>query len=83
MDKWGLFDAKENIWLGTKEGPLLYDNEELGQIAARIVDVQLKQPAGRTRSVLYNHTGTHLRDEVELKLSAEEALRRLEAGETL
>ena len=77
---WGLLDTKENCWMGNLEGPLLYDDEELAQVAARVVDVQLKQPAGRTRARVYDQSATHLKDEKKVLRSPEEAIERLESG---
>lgn len=77
---WGLLDTKENCWMGNKTGPLLYEDETLAKVAARVVDVQLKQSAGRTRAILYDQSAIKLKDEKEVLVSAEKAIERLESG---
>jgi len=80
---YGLYDTTDNCWMGNSEGPLLYEDEMLAKVAARTLDVQLKQAAGRTRAIPYTEESVVLKDEKETFMSPEEALRRLEEGLTL
>ena len=79
---WGLVDTNEKnlVWMGDSGGPFLYNDEQMAKIAARIIDVQLHQPAGRTRVRLYDGSGTKWKDEKDVKMSAEMALEKLEKG---
>lgn len=77
---YGLHDTKDNCWMGDNRGPFLYKKEELAQIAARIVDVQLKQVAGRTKSTLYTEDVLVKKDDKEVLIGAEEAIEKLECG---
>lgn len=81
--KFGLLDTHDNVWMGDNKGPKLFDDEELAQVAARIVDVQLRQIAGRTKAMPYIEEANIKRDKVPVLLSPEEALKRLEEGLTL
>ena len=81
--KYGVLDTKDNVWMGNKEGPLLYDAEELAQVAARIVDARLCNPAGRCKAMLYAQDATTLKDELTCQRSAEEAIALLERGRIL
>lgn len=104
MKKYGLYDTKENCWLGDTSGPRIFDEKDLAkiaenrdsdkplteedlytivQIAARMVDVQLKQPAGRTRAMPFTEGDLILKDTQDVHMSGEEALRKLENGEVL
>lgn len=84
---WGLYDTADNCWMGDDEGPKIFsadvDLENLfasARIAAQIVDVRLGQKPGRTMVRHYPAAATRLRDKVEPKMSAEDALRGLEDG---
>jgi hypothetical protein len=77
---YGLYDTNDHCWMGNDEGPLLYEDEMLAKVAARMVDVQLKQAPGRTRAVPYNEESVVHKDEKETAMGPEEALRRLEEG---
>lgn len=78
--RYGLYDIKDNCWLGNSEGPLLYEDQQLARIAARILDVRLGNPAGRTRAEEYLAEATTKLDDLQPKYSAEEAINRLEEG---
>jgi hypothetical protein len=69
--------------MGNQEGPLLYDDEQLAKAAARIVDVRLKQPAGRTRAIPYTEETVVLKDEKDCAVDAEKAIQMLEEGTVL
>lgn len=77
---YGLYDTKDDCWLGNSEGPLLYEDQKLAAIAARILDVRLGNPAGRTRATEYLAEANIKKDNLQPKYSAEEAINRLEEG---
>jgi hypothetical protein len=79
---WGLLDTKDNLWLGDGSAPKLFDDESLAQAAARIIDVRLGWPAGRTRATKYDKHGKK-RDEIKPHMSGLAALQRLEEGKVL
>lgn len=78
--KYGLYDTKGKCWLGNAEGPLTYDKKPVARAAARIIDIRLRWPAGRTRAMPYTEDATILKDEMTPELSAEEAMDRLDQG---
>ena len=75
----GLHNTKEDYWFGNKEGPLLYEDEELAQAAARILDVRMKNPAGTTRVKIFSENVTY-KDEITPERSFDEAMDRLDQG---
>lgn len=76
---YGIYDTKNYCWYGNSEGPLHYENEETAKIAARILDVRFRNPAGQT-IVDILPDDLIKKDDVNPELSAEEALDRLENG---
>lgn len=80
MKKWGLYDTKDKCWLGDNDGPKLYDDEKLATIACRVIDVQTKRPAGRTRARIFDEEFLQKKDDIEVFRSGEEAIERLESG---
>lgn len=78
--KWGLYDTKDDCWLGGDEGPKTFDDEDLAQVACRIIDVQAKRPAGRTRARVFNEGPLRKKDEIAIYRSGEDAIERLESG---
>ena len=82
--KYGLYDTKDNVWLGDEKGPFIFDtNEEplgQGRIRAAICDAQFEQRIGRTEArELTRGVYTH-RDSVDIKRDALTALEMLEDG---
>ncbi len=76
---WGMYDTKENNWIGNNFGPLVYGPRVVADMAAQIADVQLKQPLGRTRSKWYEADRTIKKvHEQRVAFSPEEAIRRVE-----
>lgn len=80
--KYGVFDTKDEVWIGAEDGPALWDEEDeaLAAVSALIVDKQLDQPMGRTRAMPYSEDTTHIRDYVEPVKDALTALVELEEG---
>jgi hypothetical protein len=78
--QYGLYDIKDNVWLGDDAGPKIFTNFMFARIAAEIVDVQLGQNIGRTKVREYDPAPKRLRDEKPLKMNAKEALTCLENG---
>jgi hypothetical protein len=69
--------------MGDSEGPILHDDKSLADVAARVIDVQLRQVAGRTRARPYTEEANVLKDEKETLMSPEDAIIRLERGSTI
>jgi hypothetical protein len=89
---YGIYDTQDDCWLGDDNGPRLYDrviSEKLNgmpqqlaaRIAAQMTAVQLGYPQTRLIARVYDGSGTKLRDSVDTKMTAVEALRKLENGE--
>lgn len=76
----GVYDTKDKCWMGTKDKALVYIEEDVAKIAAMMMAVQLQIPAGRLRAMPFDPTALKKKDERTIKVTAEEALRRLEEG---
>jgi len=90
-ESYGIYDTQDDVWLGDKNGPQVYTradsekakglpHETLAKIAAQITGVQLGYAIGRLQAREYNAGDLRLRDEVPTKMSAVNALIRLENG---
>ena len=84
--KYGLYDTLDKVWMGDKDGPLLFDPADdidpmMGQVRAMMVDAQLGQRQGRTRAMEYTEQSVRLRDEVEVERDPLTALTMLEEGQ--
>jgi hypothetical protein len=80
VNKWGILDTEDNVWIGNDAGPLLYDNQGLAFVAARMSDVQLGYQPGRCRAAEFIPQPVRLRDTVKAKCSPLKALEDLETG---
>lgn len=87
--KWGIYDSRDQCWLGDDNGPKLFDDadpalkgnaEPIAKVAAQGAAMQLRRDPREIRAKEYDGTGTKLKDQVEPKMSMEEALRRMERG---
>lgn len=78
--KLGLWDSQDNCWLGNEDGPLAYEDLELARLSQEVVRVRLRWAMGRIKVQPLDPMATKRKDELEYKLSTEEALRRLEEG---
>lgn len=76
---YGILNTKENIWYGDNDGPRLFDDLFLARLSAEVTDVQLGNPLGTTRAVPFT-SAKRLIDEVPVRMSGDEALRKLEEG---
>jgi hypothetical protein len=74
--KFGIFDIKDNCWIGTEDGPLSYDVELHAKAAATILNERRGTLALRARTL--PEPPFLPKDTITPRLSAEEALRRLE-----
>ena len=90
--KYGIYDTQDNCWLGDENGPRLYtleDSKKLkgmpqqlaARIAAQMTAVQLGYPQTRLVAREFKQEELVLRDSVDTKMTAVEALRKLENGE--
>ena len=79
-----LLDTEVQTYMGDEDGPTTFEDKELAELAARIVDVRLKQPAGRTRVVTFDPSeALHLHSKETPEISAVEAMELLESGRVL
>ena len=77
---YGLYDTVEHVWMGGDEGPKTFEDFMLARIAAQMIDVQLGQEPGRTKAKEYDPSPKRLRDSVDTKMTALEALDGIEKG---
>jgi hypothetical protein len=80
MSAFGLYDTEDKLWMGNKDGPMVFEGKLLAEIAAMICDRTLHQRMGRTRAVAFTAGEMQLRDSKPLLESPEEALAHLEEG---
>jgi len=89
---YGLYDTQDNCWLGDDDGPKLYTHELVEKlngmplhlavrIAAKMLETQLGYTPGRLQPREFDDENLVLRDKVDVLMSAEEALTKLETGE--
>lgn len=82
--KYGLYDTKDNCWLGDDNGPKSHDDKLVAQIAAQIMEYAVTGTDLGKRIVAKElpEDITRLKDSIDLKYSTEEAYKRL-VGELL
>ena len=89
--EYGIYDTQDNCWLGDETGPRLFTIEDskkangmphqlMARIAAQMTEVQLGYAMGRLRALEFNKSDLVLKDEVPTKMTALEALVKLENG---
>lgn len=87
---WGLYDTADHCWMGDALGPKVFSSDPadpdypnhyaVARIAAQVLDARLRQHPGRTRVRTYGGGADKLRETVDTKMTAEEALSGLEDG---
>jgi hypothetical protein len=80
--KYGVFDTKEEGWLGDEKGPRTFDDFTLARVAAQIAEVQLTGDylGCRIKAKEFPDGEWKLRDTSELKYTSLEALQKIEGG---
>lgn len=86
--KYGIYDTQDHCWVGDSNGPKLFDTEQykdaytLARISAQMVETQVfgTDMAARYRARAFHESNLRLKDKKPVKMSAEKALRKLEAG---
>lgn len=76
----GIYDTKDNSWIGDNDGAWVYKEEVIAQIGARVMDYRLGLPAGQLRAKPMDPGVKTKKCDVEAKMSAEKALELLEGG---
>lgn len=90
--KYGIYDTQDCCWLGDENGPKLFDRDHelvkrglpqrvAAQIAAQMTAVQVGYPQTRLVAREFKPQELVHKDSVDTKMSAVEALRKLENGE--
>ena len=77
--KIGLWDTKDNCWMGNVDGPLLYDDRDVAQIACQVVCAHLIWPATRIRPLPFTGAIQKLDDLKPLR-SSDEAWKHVMGG---
>lgn len=95
--EYGIYDTREDCWLGDENGPRLFTFEDskkangmdtwtMAQIAAQMTEVQLGYSkdgmSGRLKAKEFNLKEVRLKDEMPTKMTALEALVIVEGGKT-
>jgi len=77
---WGVYDTKDNVWLGGEKGPKVFVNKALARIAAQVYAMQIYGSELETRLEARElpHCEWTKRDDVKVKYDTETALRRCE-----
>lgn len=93
--EYGIYDSKDDCWLGDENGPRLFTFEDskkangmdtriMAQIAAQMTEVQLGYSsdgmAGRLRAREFNLREVKLKDEMPIQMTAHQALVIVEGG---
>lgn len=76
--EYGLWDGVDGCWLGDGAEPMLYDDRSMATIAARVCEKRLGWHVGRVQPLMYDGTGNTVRDTLEAKMTAVEAIEELE-----
>jgi hypothetical protein len=89
---YGIYDTQGECWIGDETGPRVFTRadsaemngmpqETIAKLAAMLAGVQLGYAAGRLQPREFHEKELHLRDEVPTKMTALEALIKLESGD--
>lgn len=55
--KYGLLDTKDQLWMGTGNEPLRYNDEKMAHIAARVLNVRMQWSPTRIIAVEFSTCG--------------------------
>ena len=77
--EWGLWDKKQNCWLGTTEAPYTWDDYEVARIAARVLAARM-EVCGTSIEVQKFTSASRKIEDFKPHISAEKALFQLENG---
>ena len=77
---WGLYDKKDNCWLGDENGPKPYEDKTIARIAAQVIADQLGygELSKRIEARELPDYNLKLKDSVDTKRTALESIRRIE-----
>lgn len=77
---YGIFDTKDNLWIGNSSGPVTFDELQLAQAAAQIVEVMLTSTDLGVRFQVREApvASVRLHDELPVQFTAVEAMQRIE-----
>jgi hypothetical protein len=82
---WGVYDTKDDCWIGNDRGPLLYTGTEEPPVSGQLMAMAAATIANdrmmfscRFRARLFTGGPMRQRDEIEFRRSAEESVRRIE-----
>ena len=77
---WGLYDTKDDCWLGNGTTPLIYETELVAKYCSRIMNARCQWSPTRVRERPLDFYPLKKRDEIKPEISGPEAIRRLEGG---
>jgi hypothetical protein len=79
--KWGLYDTTTDLWFGTTDGPLRYDDETIAKMAAAVMEGRVYgHYLGDIRAMEIPDGVNKEHDRLEPRFSGEDALKRIERG---
>lgn len=77
-NKFGLFDVRDNCWLGDETAPYICDDETLAKAAATIMSTRMDR---LIQALPYDPSPKKFKDTVTPEMSTAEAIIRVERGE--
>lgn len=77
LAKYGIWDTTDKCWMGNDNGPLIYTEEWKANAAATIINEQFGH-SFRYRKKVFWEDHVRLKDEVKPRLTALQALRKIE-----
>lgn len=78
--RWALWDTQDNLWIGNDTGPLRYDDEILGRLAAEVASGILGWEPVRITVKEYDGSATKIRDDVPIIHTVQEVLHHVTQG---
>jgi hypothetical protein len=82
IGRFGIFDTKDNVWMGNEQGPLVYEYLLLARVAAQVMECQVFGTDMRCRykAKPIPESEFRHRDDIATKMSGVEALKKIEEG---
>lgn len=79
--KYGILDIVDNLWIGTEEGPKLYEDKTLAEIAAMVAAKRTNVPVIRYRAMPFDEgQSVRQKDEIATDKDSLTTLIELEEG---
>lgn len=76
--RFGILDIRDKLWMGSDEGPYIYEDYVIAQVCAQIIEEMAGYGMGRCRAVPWTDAPARLRDDVPVLRGPLAALQRIE-----